>query len=201
MLNTGIMGGTFDPVHNGHLWIASHAKEEYGLSELWFMPAGEPYFKVKKGVSPAADRLRMTELAIAGLEGYCCSDYEVRKNGPTYTSETLSELRALYPERRFFFIVGADALFQIPDWHDPETIFRSAVILCAGRAGRENLDTEIDRLNRSYRKAGCDIRRIHCEELALSSTELRARIRNGEDVSAFLPASVYAFLRKKELYT
>ena len=109
MRHIGILGGTFDPIHKGHLWIASQAKEEYGLTEIWLMPAGNPYFKEGDPVTPAPLRFQMTALAAGEKPGFFASDYEIRKEGRTYTAETLQGLCREYPEEYWrLFLVFTD---------------------------------------------------------------------------------------------
>lgn len=199
-MKTGIIGGTFDPLHNGHLYIARQAMEEYGLGEVWFMPAGMPYFKEKKEVTAAKERLLMTQLGIAGDPGFVCSDYEVRKEGRTYTAETLRELKAACPDRSFYFILGADSLLQMKTWYQPEVILQSAVILCAGREGEERLLSGIAELREQFRESGCDIRLIHCENLPVSSTMIREMVSRGEDIRGLVPAGVADYIAEKKLY-
>ncbi len=199
-MKTGIIGGTFDPLHNGHLYIARKAMEEYGLAEVWFMPAGMPYFKEKKQVTPAEERLLMTRLGIAGKPGFICSDYEVRKEGRTYTAETLTALAAAYPDRRFYFILGADSLLQMKTWYKPELIFQHAVILCAGRAGEKELQAGISELQERFRESGCDIRQIHCENMRISSTMIRELVRKGGDIRGLVPERVLSYIAEKKLY-
>ena len=194
------MGGTFDPIHNGHLYIAERAREEFGLSEIWFMPAGDPYFKSGKKVTPARQRYEMSCLAVMGKEGFFCSDLETEREGKTYTSDTLSILTEQYPEDSFFFIIGADSLFQLETWHCPELIFRYAVILCAGRDREPRVDAEIERLRHKYRSSGCDIRRIHADEINISSTMIRDSLAKGEDVSGLLPEKVLEYISRNRLY-
>lgn len=207
MRHIGILGGTFDPIHKGHLWIASQAKEEYGLTEIWLMPAGNPYFKEGDPVTPALLRFQMTALAAGEMPGFFASDYEIRKEGRTYTAETLQGLCREYPEDRFYFIIGEDALLQLRHWYHPEILFRYGVILCAKRPegpdeeerGQALLE-EIRALKRDFSDSGCDIRLIHCREMDLSSTEIRKRVREGKPIVGLVPASVEAFIREQGLY-
>lgn len=202
-MKIGIIGGTFDPIHNGHRDIALNAKNEYALDELWFMPAGDPYCKSDKEVTPASVRLEMTRLAVSEMPSFCrCCDLEIRTEGPTYTSETLERLHAQYPEDEFFFIVGADSLLYMEDWHRPELIFRYAVVLCADRPGED--DAELYRcmwkLNEKY---GCGeerIRIIHCRELPISSTDIRLMMERGGDISPYVARKVLDFIEDEGLY-
>ena len=209
----GIMGGTFDPIHNGHLHIAECARKEYGLSEIWFIPAGDPYFKAGKAVTPPETRLRMTELAVASQPYFRCSDIELRKSGPTYTAETMEALQKLYPEHSFYFIIGADSLFQLECWHTPERLFRSTVILCAGRPDENvltnkepnggsdtELNSEISRLNRKFRAIDCDIRRLHCRPVGISSTMIRKAVSEGRKIANLVPGPVAEYIMQNGLY-
>ena len=105
MGNIGIMGGTFDPIHNGHLMLGEQAYEEYQLDEVWFMPSGHPPHKKNQKITDPDIRLTMTQLAIEGKTGLVCSDFEVRRNGSTYTAQTLRLLREAYPQHHYFFII------------------------------------------------------------------------------------------------
>lgn len=109
----GIMGGTFDPIHNGHLMLGEQAYREYGLDEVWYMPSGHPPHKKNHHVTVPAMRFEMTKLAVKGHKGFFCSDFEVRRSGNTYTAQTLSLLRKSYPGHTFYFIIGADSLYEI----------------------------------------------------------------------------------------
>ena len=129
----GIMGGTFDPIHNGHLLLGEQAYEEYGLDQIWYMPSGQPPHKKDHNVTAGRIRLDMTRLAMEGHEGFTCSDFEVMRSGNTYTSQTLEMLHGLYPGHTFYFIIGADSLYEIEHWHEPEKVLAQAVILAAVR--------------------------------------------------------------------
>ena len=202
-MKIGIMGGTFDPIHYGHRDIALSAKAEYGLSELWFMPTGDPYCKRDKQVTPARLRLRMTELAVSELPDFCrVDDIEVMSPGRTYTAETLIKLRERYPEHEFYFIVGADSLLYMESWYKPELIFQNAVILCAGRPGNdEELDACITRLNKRYGvPGGTKVFKIHSRETAISSTEVRRLYAEGKDISDLVSPKVLSFITENGLY-
>lgn len=120
MARIGIMGGTFDPVHMGHLQIGRQAKEEYGLEQVWFMPSGQPPHKRDHKVTAAAHRCAMVELAIEGQNGFVLSRSEVERPGDTYTAQTLALLKEGYPGHDFYFIIGADSLYEIEKWFRPE---------------------------------------------------------------------------------
>lgn len=163
----GILGGTFDPIHLGHIHIARAALKEYGLSKIWFMPAAEPYFKKKLDVTNPLVRLEMVRVCLRGLNNpnFECSDFEFvhsglfclrdvysekesyhlafqtgENNRPTYTAETLEKLKSLYPDTLFYFIVGLDSLIALGSWYKPEFIFQNAIILYALR----NIDLDLD---------------------------------------------------------
>ena len=194
------MGGTFDPIHKGHLYIADSALKEYGLDRIWLMPAGDPYFKKDSNVTPAAVRLELTTECAKQLGSqYEVSDFEVKKSGSTYTAETLVSLNELYPEHEFYFIVGADSLMSLDNWYHPEIILANAVLLCAGR---DNVDIESKsaELMSKYASSGADIRLIHINEMDISSTEVRSMVRNGEDISAYVTEPVEDFIKEHGLY-
>lgn len=196
----GIMGGTFDPIHNGHLMIGGQAYKEYGLKEVWYMPSGHPPHKKNRNVSEPAIRLAMTELAVKDHEGFVCSDFEVRRTGNTYTAQTLRLLREEYPEHSFYFIIGADSLYEIENWYEPDQVLTQAVILAARREYEEadrSMDKQIAYLASKY---GADIHTLHCGEMDISSAELRSMIARGQSISDYVPREVIEFIEAHGLY-
>ena len=196
----GIMGGTFDPIHNAHLALAACAQAQLQLDEVWFMPAGDPYLKHSRKVSPAVDRAAMTELAIAGHPGFCLSRLEMERSGETYTSETLTILHERYPEVHFYFIVGSDSLYQLERWHEPETILRLATLVAAERVYADrprSFEAQERYLEERY---GADVAVLQFEEMDISSTEIRARAARGEDITGFVPAAVARYIGEHQLY-
>lgn len=198
----GIMGGTFDPIHNGHLLIGTQAYVEYGLDQVWYMPSGQPPHKKDHTVTEAGLRLEMTNLAIKNRKDFICSDFEVRRSGLTYTSQTLELLHEKYPEHTFYFIIGADSLYEIEGWHEPIKVLQQAVILAACREYKESeslrtLEKQIQYLNGKYRS---DIRMLHCEEIDISSAELRQMVAHGRSIDQYVPEAVETFIRSHHLY-
>lgn len=200
MRKIGIMGGTFDPIHNGHLMLGEQAYHEYGLNEVWFMPSGHPPHKKKHGVTDPKLRLEMTAAAIEYHPGFICSDFEVRRRGNTYTAQTLRLLVENFPENTYYFIVGADSLYEIEKWYEPELVLTQAVILAAPRDyenKNRSLDQQIDYLSQKY---GADIRMLHCKEMDISSAELRDKVSKGESIDRYVPEEVMMYIKDHGLY-
>lgn len=196
----GIMGGTFDPIHNGHLLLGEQAYREYGLDQIWYMPSGQPPHKKDHRVTDGRIRLEMTRLATEGRAGFCCSDFEVTRSGNTYTSQTLAMLHEKYPDHTFFFIIGADSLYEIEFWHKPEQVLAQAVILAAEReyeaAGR-SMEKQIAYLKEKYQ---ADVRKLHCQEIDVSSAQIRQMASRGESIAACVPAAVARYIEYHHLY-
>ena len=199
MSKIGFFGGTFNPIHNAHLRIAQEAKDRFGLDRILLVPSGYSWMKDPKEIASREDRLRMAELAAEECEGFEVSTIETDQEGPTYSYETLQKLKALYPEDEICFIIGADQLMILEQWKKPEEIFRLATILVADRGGfdRQEMEEKAAELTERY---GAKIRIYHMEASELSSTELRRRIRDGEDISGCVPEKVAEYVEKKELY-
>ncbi len=197
---TGIMGGTFNPVHIGHLLLAENARETFELDEILFVPSGLSY--MKKGMEMADKRMRleMTRLAITDNPFFALSPVEVEREGNSYTYETLEALRAAEPETMFYLIVGADSLFAMETWKHPEAIFKNCAVLAAVRSGSgcEDLEIQIARLEGKY---GTEIRRIPMDEIPVSSTDIRNRIHQGKSIRYMVPGNVIAYIEKHRLYT
>lgn len=195
----GIMGGTFDPIHYGHLAAAEWAREALDLDVVLFMPAGEPAFKLDKKVSPAEDRYAMTVLATAANPSFLASRFEIDREGVTYTADTLKALRAYYPQNvKFYFITGADAILDIVTWHHAEDIAQSATLIAATRPGYD-IDQAKERIAKS--DYDFDVRYIQIPLLSVSSTNIRERVSESKSVRYLTTESVIGYIQKNGLYS
>lgn len=224
MRRIGVMGGTFNPIHNGHLAIAQKAREQFALEKVLFMPSGIPYMKDQKAVLPVQARCEMTALAIKDMPGFELSEIEaedvfLRKN--TYTCDTLRKLRIADPWAAYYFILGEDSLYAIEEWKNPELIFQNCTILAAvrlderssgqqevsengilGQAGdrekrQARLNTQVRYLREKYR-ASVEI--LEFAGMDISSTQIREMARKGASLRGFLPEAVERYIREKSLY-
>lgn len=200
----GILGGTFNPIHTGHLMLAEWARDSAGLDQVWFIPTGTTYMKSsQEGVSAAAampgrERLHMADLAVADNPAFRCLDLEIRRNGPSYTYETLEQLKEMYPGEEFFFITGADCLFSIENWMCPHRIFRCCTLLAAAR-GEYSLSHMEEKKKELEERFG-RILLLPFPDIAISSTEIRRRIRQGRSVRYLVPDSVLEYIKEKGFY-
>lgn len=194
----GIMGGTFDPIHYGHLVAAEQAYSDLDLNVVVFMPAGRPAFKLDKKVTSGEDRFAMTLLATADNPHFLASRFEIDREGVTYTADTLVRLRELYPENvEFYFITGADAIAEIVTWHDAACIAGVAHLVAATRPGY-NLDRAVDAIEESGIEF--DVTYLEVPALAISSSYLRERVAAGESLRYLTPDPVTGYLHKHRLY-
>ena len=199
MKKTGIMGGTFNPIHNGHLALARKAKEQFALDEILFIPCGEPYMKAAQKVASAQIRAEMTALAIQEEPCFSLSTIEIEHSGNTYTYETLERLRQDHPNTEYYFILGADNLFQITKWAHPERIFANCRLLAAIRDDKTvtDMEAQISYLEQAY-QAVIFLLKIDCMDI--SSSEIRRKVADGSSIEADVPASVRAYIEEKGLY-
>lgn len=200
MAKIGIMGGTFDPIHNAHLMLGRQAWEEYGLDEVWFMPSHTPPHKTDHLVTGTKDRCEMVKLAIAEYPYFRFSDFEISRTGNTYTAQTLQLLKEAYPEHTFFFIVGADSLYHIESWYHPELVLGHVTMLAAGRECEDascSLEEQAEYLRNKY---GAAIFLLHSDTMHVSSQELRERENLGLGIGDLVPASVERYIREHGLY-
>lgn len=196
----GIMGGTFDPIHNAHLALGECARIQLSLDEVWFMPAKDPYFKKKKNVTPSKLRAEMTTLAVSGREGFRMSDFELLRDGETYTAETLGKLNELYPDIHFYFIIGSDSMYQIDTWWHPEIIMKIATLVVAEREYPGRQRSFMDQVRYLQERFGADISVLDFEESDISSTMIREMAAKGEDISGLVPREVALYIKDKGLY-
>lgn len=194
----GIMGGTFDPIHNGHLVAAEQAFDDLGLDVVVFMPAGSPAFKQGKNVSSGEDRYAMTLLATSDNPHFLASRFEVDRSGVTYTAETLELLSLAYPPNvEFYFITGADAIAEIVTWRDAQKIARLAHLVGATRPGYDLAHARSAILQSSL---SFDVTYLEVPALAISSSYLRKRVMAGQSLRYLTPDQVTGYIHKHHLY-
>jgi nicotinate-nucleotide adenylyltransferase len=187
----GVMGGTFDPIHHGHLVAASEVADRFGLDEVIFVPTGQPWQKSERVVSRAEDRYLMTVVATASNPSFSVSRVDIDRDGPTYTVDTLTDLAAEYPDARLFFITGADALSQILSWHKYDTMFELAHFIGVTRPGYA--------LGNDHLPAG-SVTLVEVPAMSISSTDCRQRVAGGHPVWYLVPDGVVQYISKRNLY-
>jgi len=185
------MGGTFDPIHHGHLVAASEVAGLFGLDEVVFVPTGQPWQKSERQVSPPEDRYLMTVIATASNPRFSVSRVDVDRGGPTYTIDTLTDLTVQRPDAELFFITGADALAQILSWRDSERCFALASFIGVTRPGFTLADTHLPE--------GA-VRTVEVPALSISSTDCRDRVARGMPVWYLVPDGVVQYIEKRGLY-
>jgi nicotinate-nucleotide adenylyltransferase len=186
------MGGTFDPVHHGHLSAASEVAARFGLDEVVFVPTGSPWQKSHRDVSPAEDRYLMTVIATASNPRFSVSRIDVDRPGPTYTIDTLRDLRRAHPDAALSFITGADALAQILGWHAADELFELAHFIGVSRPGYEPVDLS------GFPEGAVTL--LEVPALAISSSDCRARVAAGDPIWYLVPDGVVQYVDKRSLY-
>lgn len=197
----GILGGTFDPIHNAHLALGRQAMLHFGLEQVLFMPTGDSYFKSgKQQITDASHRAAMVRLAIADEPQFVFSDIELLRDGKTYTADTLSYLHRQNPEVEYHFILGADSLRDIDRWYEPQIIFDSAVILVANRnyqVSEARLRQEILYLKEKFHAR---IELLQVKSMDISSTQIRAQVEKGGGGQQLVPPAVFQYIQTHGLY-
>ena len=195
----GIMGGTFNPIHLGHLIIAEEAFEAYNLDEVLFVPSGISYMKDPLEVLDAKKRVHMTGLAIEDNPHFALSTIEIERDGNSYSYETLETLRKQNPNTEYFFLVGSDTLFALETWKHPEILLPSCTILVAVRNGvpMEKMQEHAKYLEEKF---GGSIQLLTTPNIEISATDIRNRIAANRNVKYFVPDSVLQFIEKNNLY-
>jgi nicotinate-nucleotide adenylyltransferase len=200
-MKLGIFGGTFDPVHYGHLLLAECCRGQCGLGQVWFMPAEVPPHKQEVGITSGVRRAEMLELAIAGHASFAVSRRELVRGGVSYTVDTLEELHAEDPTRELFFVLGADSLIDLPNWKSPARICELATLMVAGRSVLAELDDRPLRAALGAEAAGhLRVARIVMPQVELSSREIRRRVAAGESIRYRTPRAVEKYIETAGLY-
>lgn len=195
----GILGGTFNPVHIGHLFMAEHARVEMELDMILFIPTGVPYMKNSKEILPSDSRMKMLELSIASNPYFLTSDIEIKREGNTYTFETLEELHQLYPNAELFFLVGADCLFTIERWYQPQRIFDNCTLLAANRNDvpqKELLEKKQFLENRFHAKVVL----LDVPQIDISSTKVRDNVKQGKSIRYMVTNQVHDYILQNNYY-
>lgn len=198
-MRIGILGGTFNPIHNGHLLMAEYVREAMELEQVWIMPSGRPPHKHHPVLVTDEDRCEMIKLAIQDNETFVFSDMEMMRNGITYTADTLEQLRETYPEHEFYFIMGADSFVELSTWYHPEKIFSLAEIVVVNRQGttRHQFAEYRDLYEKKY---GREAFFVEMPFIGISSTNIRLRASTGLTVRYQVPDVVVEYMEKKGLY-
>lgn len=199
MARIGILGGTFHPIHNGHLALGEYCLEKRIVQEVWFVPTGLSYLKTGQNILPGEERLRLVELAIQGNPKMHASDLEIRRPGNTYTVETLRELTEHWPMHEFYYIIGADCLFSMENWYQAEEIFHLCTLLVARRNGKSRVEMRM-KARELKDRFHAKIRLLEFQEMDISSTLIRDRIKKGEPITDLVPEKLAKEIRRKKYF-
>ena len=198
-MKLGVLGGTFDPVHLGHTGMAGEAKKALGLDRVILVPAGQPTFKVNRKITPAEHRLQMLRLAVQGRPGLEVSSMEIDRPGPTYTVDTLAELRRRPgPQAEIYFILGWDSLSQLLDWHEPHRLIELSRLVAVPRPGSPRPDMKD--LERKIPGISKNVIFLTGPNIDISATVIRDKVARGEKIGDLVPATVAEYVKKHKLY-
>ena len=198
-MKLGLLGGTFDPIHNGHLAVAEEVKDRLDLNEVLFVPAGQPWLKADTPVSPVEHRVAMVRLAIAGIDKYSLSTMEVEREGPSYTLDTLAEIwRRLGSGDEVYFVLGWDGLYQLPRWHAPERIIRLCRLVAVPRPGA--IRPDLAALEDSIPGLPERVIMLDKPQVDISASDIRERVARGVSITGLVPKVVEDYIREQGLY-
>jgi nicotinate-nucleotide adenylyltransferase len=197
-MRVGVIGGTFDPIHVGHLIMAEGARDVLGLGRVVFVPAGQPPHKRSSRISAAAHRLAMARLAIADNAYFTTSRVDIDREGPSYTVDTIRLLHERWgPEVRIYFLIGADSLSELPTWYQPQRLIEICQVVAIPRPG---CDPDLDALNDQIPGASERVQVLDLPSVDLSATEIRDRVRDHRSIRYLVPGTVERYIYRHRLY-
>ena len=200
-MRVGIFGGTFDPIHMGHLLLAEQCREQLALDQVWFMVSAAPPHKLEREVTSFDKRVEMVQLAIAGNPAFQANEMEKDRTGPSFTSDTLAELHEQFPQTDFYWILGSDCLPDLPHWHEPVKVLSLAKLAVVTRPGWPAWSVE---QLRSALRLGQDfpfqVQIVAAPLVDFASRDLRRRVAEGKSIRYFVPPAVQAYIQDKKLY-
>jgi len=200
-MNVGVLGGTFDPIHMGHLIIAEEVRSRLNLAEVLFVPAGKPWLKLNSvnAISPAEHRVAMVRLAIDDEPAFRLSTTEIERPGPSYTVDTMAELsNQIGPDGRLYFILGWDNLDQLPQWHQPQRLVKLCHLVPVRRVGFASPD--LDALEKAIPGLAKSLVMLDTPQIEISSSEIRARVARGLSIHQLVPEPVERYITEHGLY-
>jgi len=197
-MRLGVLGGTFDPVHVGHLILAEAAREELALERVLFVPAGQPWRKAERQITASEHRVAMVRLAVEDNPAFEVCTVEVQAPGPSYTVETLERIREENGDAELFFVVGQDSFRDMPNWKEPAKIAELAMIAVTGRPGYGKGAKDSPSLPALH--AESRVTRFHMPEVGFSATAIRERAGRGKSIKYLVTPAVEAYIRKNKLY-
>ncbi len=198
-MKLGIIGGTFDPVHFGHLLLAERFREKFELDKIIFIPTGTSYYKKNRAVSDAWTRYELLKLALRGNEKFFISDIEIKREGNTYTVDTIRELKRIYEDHEIYFMTGTDILFSIEEWKEIDWVFQNVKFLIALREGNDLEEIE-RKLSQLVNDHGADIDLEKFDLVNISSSMIREKVKEGKSIKYLLPREVEEYIIEKGLY-
>ncbi len=195
----GLLGGSFNPIHIGHLLLAESARDKFQLDKVLFIPTGNNPFKLSQDEIPKEDRLTMVELAIKSNDAFDISTYEINQSGVTYTIDTIKAIKKKYPNCDFYFIAGGDLMFEINMWKNAPELLKSVQFITSFRPGysQEKLNERIDELKECHNAI---IHKLYMIEIDIASSDIRTRIKNGLSIRYLVPERVESYIYQHELY-
>lgn len=199
MSKIGIIGGTFNPIHNGHILLALYCKEQIGLDKIIFIPTYTPPHKISDNLASEADRLNMCRIAVKKYSNFYVSDIEIKRKGKSYTYETLSELKAVYKSDTLYFVVGADMFLTLDKWKNPDIIFKNAFIAAVPRNSSDFAQLS-DYYKRVLKPLGAKAVILDKPVLTVSSTFIRRNIVFDKNIEPLIDEDVYEYIKQNDLY-
>jgi len=198
-MNMGVLGGTFDPIHSGHLVIAEEARLRFGLNKVLFVPAGKPWLKTNREITPAVHRLEMVKRAIAGDASFELSTMEIDRPGPSYSVDTVAALQQkISPGARIFFLIGWDSLAELPQWQEPARLIGLCKLIAVTRSGLSRPD--LKSLEPTIPGIIQSVVWLDIQPINISSSDIRDRVARGQSIHGLVPDKVESYIAENKLY-